>query len=229
MALRLAEVEPRDYLFVCTPTGAELPPMFAHFRRLGELLGQPVTPVVTQTLDGLVAHYNAVPNWRMRWCTRQLKIEPFKAFLLAHRPATAYVGLRADEEGRAGAVYGEIDGIAQRFPLREWGWGLREVRGYLERRGVAIPQRTDCAQCFFQTLGEWWNLWREYPDLYAAAEAQEAQTGHTYRSDQRDTWPANLEGLRQRFEAGHVPRGADVQHDLFQRPERHRHCRVCAL
>jgi tRNA(Ile)-lysidine synthase TilS/MesJ len=27
MALRLVEVEPRDYLYVCTPTGNELHPM----------------------------------------------------------------------------------------------------------------------------------------------------------------------------------------------------------
>jgi len=39
LALRLAEVEPRDYVYVCTPTGNEPAAMFAHWRQLGDLLG----------------------------------------------------------------------------------------------------------------------------------------------------------------------------------------------
>jgi 3'-phosphoadenosine 5'-phosphosulfate sulfotransferase (PAPS reductase)/FAD synthetase len=39
MALRLAEVEPRDYEFICTPTGNELPQMLAHWAKLEALLG----------------------------------------------------------------------------------------------------------------------------------------------------------------------------------------------
>ena len=42
MALRLAEVEPKDYQFVITPTGDELPEMYEHWRLLGDLLGEPV-------------------------------------------------------------------------------------------------------------------------------------------------------------------------------------------
>ena len=36
LALRLAELEPREYVYVCTPTGDELPEMFAHWRKLGK-------------------------------------------------------------------------------------------------------------------------------------------------------------------------------------------------
>ena len=42
MALRLAEVEPRDYEFICTPTGNELPQMLAHWAKLEVLLGKPL-------------------------------------------------------------------------------------------------------------------------------------------------------------------------------------------
>lgn len=54
-------------------------------------------------------------------------------------------GIRADEEEREGGDYSKIDGIEMRFPLREWGWGIREVLNYLEQKGVVIPERTDCA------------------------------------------------------------------------------------
>ena len=36
LALRLAEIEPREYIYVCTPTGNEPPEMFAHWK-FGEL------------------------------------------------------------------------------------------------------------------------------------------------------------------------------------------------
>lgn len=228
LALWLSENEPRDYTYVCTPTGDELPEMFAHWRHLGELLGKPIVPVTAGvTLDGLVRAYRALPNWRMRWCTRQLKIDPFKGFLLSVAPAVAYVGLRADEEDRGGAVYGDIEGITQRYPLREIGWGIRDVQAYLSRRGVSIPKRTDCARCFFQRLGEWWDLWREHPAVFADAEAHEALTGHTFRSPGRDAWPAALSGLREEFERGRVPK--DRQQLPLMLGERVDMCRACSL
>jgi 3'-phosphoadenosine 5'-phosphosulfate sulfotransferase (PAPS reductase)/FAD synthetase len=224
MALRLAEVEPREYVYVITPTGDELPAMFAHWRRCAELLGRPLTPITSgYSLTSLIEHYGALPNWRQRWCTRVLKLEPFRTYLLAHRPAVSYVGLRADEEAREGAVYGAVDDVTSRFPLREWGWGLAEVRAYLAARGVEIPPRTDCARCFFQRLGEWWALWHEHPEAYADAERQEIAVGHTFRSPGRDTWPAGLAQLRLQFEAGRVPRG--VSPSGAPVPQ----CRACSL
>lgn len=93
MALRLAESEPRDYVYVCTPTGNEPAAMFAHWRKLGKLLGKPLTPVMGGSLRGLVEKQKALPNWRQRWCTRMLKIEPYAAWLAQHSPAVSYVGL----------------------------------------------------------------------------------------------------------------------------------------
>jgi 3'-phosphoadenosine 5'-phosphosulfate sulfotransferase (PAPS reductase)/FAD synthetase len=224
MALRLAEVEPRDYTYICTPTGDELPEMFEHWKRLGEMLGAPVQPVMGGSLKGLVGKWNALPNWRQRWCTRVLKIEPFAAWMMKQpKPLTSYVGLRADEPERDGGDYTAVPDVTLRFPLREWGWDLSDVMGYLDQRGVRIPERTDCGRCFFQTLGEWWRLWKDHPDVYADAEADEAATGHTWRSPGRDDWPTSLVDLRKHFEAGHIPRGNPAQFDMF----RGLRCRVC--
>ena len=156
MALRLAEVEPSDYEYVITPTGDELPEMYEHWKRLGALLGKPLKPITSgYSLQGLIRKWNALPNWRQRWCTRVLKIEPFNAYLMANLPATTYVGLRADEpeDIRRGTILGGVEGITQRYPLREWGWGIDEVRGYLTDLGITIPQRTDCARCFSRGQG----------------------------------------------------------------------------
>jgi 3'-phosphoadenosine 5'-phosphosulfate sulfotransferase (PAPS reductase)/FAD synthetase len=228
LALRLQEVEPREYVYVCTPTGNELPTMFDHWRKLGELLGTRITPVMHTTgLKGVIQQEKMIPNFRARFCTRILKIEPYREWLRANMPCVSYVGLRADEEGRAGGAYSDIDGVEMRFPLREWGWKEADVWAYLAKRGVSIPQRTDCALCYHQRIGEWWDLWKSYPQHWAEGEAIEAERGATFRSPGRDTWPIAMKELRAAFEAGRVPlsiqkREADPNRQIGG-------CRVCTL
>lgn len=234
MALRLQEIEPRDYLYVCTPTGDELPDMLEHWRNLERLLGSNIIQLRSKLdLNGWIKHWNALPNGRMRWCTRELKIVPFQAYvkrLALNSKVTVYVGLRADEADRAGSVYSIP--VEQRFPMQEWCWRLSDVWYYLNERGVRIPKRTDCARCFHQRLGEWWELWKDHPDIFADAEEQERKTGHHFRRSDRDSWPAKLSGLRERFESGDVPiirphpQDSPQQEELF---EQEGICRVCTL
>lgn len=218
MALRLAEVEPRDYTYICTPTGRELPEMVAHWTMLEGLLGKPILRVTNGTLDSWIEEWKALPNFRMRWCTRVLKIEPMLAWLKAHEPCVHYVGLRADEETREG-IYGDTPSD---YPLRRWGWGIGHVKGYLKERGVSIPVRTDCDLCFFQRITEWKALLRKYPDRYAEAEAHEEKTGATFRTPGRDSWPTALKDLR--AEIGRQP-------ELFVADDESRSgmCRECTL
>lgn len=208
MALRLRELNPEiEYQFVCTPTGNELPEMQAHWDHLGELLGTPLIKVnAGVSLVGLIAQQKAIPNWRMRWCTRMLKIEPFQAYVLGHIPAVTYVGIRADEVGDREGVTNWGTGVEARFPFVEWGWNLGDVLDYLKAWKVEVPARTDCGLCFFQTLGEWHKLWIDHLDLYKQGEVLEQWVGHTFRSAQRDAHPAGLKGLREEFEAGYEPK-----------------------
>lgn len=149
LALWLKDNEPRDYTYVCTPTGNELPEWFAHMRTLAKLFGKPINPIIGGTLKGIIEQEQMIPNWRARFCTRMLKIEPFAAWLMSHTPATVYVGLRADEAEREGGDYRQIPNTVLRFPLRELDWHESDVRAYLEQRDVRIPERTDCAWCFY--------------------------------------------------------------------------------
>lgn len=101
LALWLVENEPnRYYEFICNETGNELPPMREHWRKLETLLGGPIIPVKHDVdLVRLCEQMEMLPNWRARWCTRILKIEPTIAFMEALPPGSVlYVGLRADEE-----------------------------------------------------------------------------------------------------------------------------------
>lgn len=221
MALLLKETYQHiDFEWVCTPTGNEPPEWFAHMHRLRDIIG-PITPIMYPGgLSALIGQWNALPNWRQRWCTRVLKIEPFAAFLMKSSPAKFYVGLRADEEIREGGDYSEVPNVEMIFPLREHQMGLQQVRAFIAQRGVIIPLRTDCMLCFFQRLIEWFELWRDNREAYLEGEMFEDTTNHTFRSPGRDTQPTSLRDLRAKFETGWIPKDT-------RDPIAGMQCRVC--
>jgi 3'-phosphoadenosine 5'-phosphosulfate sulfotransferase (PAPS reductase)/FAD synthetase len=223
MAYLMAE-RGEDFVLLFTPAGDEFPELFDHVRQTADHLGRELIQPPNETLAFWIDHHNALPNWRMRWCTRAIKIEPCIAWLLRHPGTTLCVGLRADEEDRQG-LYGDY--CTYRYPLREEGWTDADVHAYLATKGVRVPPRTNCALCYGQRLSEWWTLWRERPEKWAEGEVYEAKTGHTFRSPGRDTWPAPLVELRARFERGDIPRGVEVNHSLFD--DAPKVCRVCTL
>ncbi len=230
MALLLAEREPREYTYVITPTGNELPEMYEHWRKLSEMLGAPLRPVHgNMGLLDMIRAEGMIPNHRARWCTRKLKLVPYYNWLAAQGPCVSYVGLRADEESRPGMIFPDQGDVQMRFPLREWGMTEADVLAALADRGVTIPDRTDCAVCFWQKLGEWYLLWRDHPGMYAEGEAVEAETGdgsYTFRSPQRDSWPASLKEMRLKFEAGDVP---ERSLKMMDKRRASGECRVCTL
>ena len=203
LVLRLAELG-EDFECLFTPTGDEPDDVRPHLEGIAARVNRPLVFPPNLSLMHWISHHEALPNWRQRWCTRQIKIEPCIAYLIQQEDPVLLVGLRADEESREG-LYGPY--ARYRYPMREWGWGLKEVRAYLAEQGVTIPTRTDCELCYGQRLSEWYKLWRDRPLKYAKGELLEARYGHTFRSPGRDTWPAGLKELREAFEAGRLPRG----------------------
>lgn len=214
MALRMAELGV-GFSLLHTATGNELPGVREHIERVARGVKAPLIDIGAPTLGELIDEQQCIPNFQRRFCTRMIKIEPVSEWLskqpLRH---VLCVGLRADEEGRAGGTY-DCDVM---YPLRDWGWNEADVISYIEAQGFVPPARTDCAVCFYQTLHEWFILWRDYPEQYAQGEAWEKQIGHTFRSPARDTRPAALVDLRQCFEQGYRPK----------RRRRKITCRVCS-
>jgi hypothetical protein len=229
MALRLCETEPLDYEFCITPTGRELPEMISHWKRIECYLERPLIHVPGPSLNELILKYKTLPNWRMRFCTRQVKIEPFMAYAIEAKPATCYIGIRADEAaGREGTDWNGIEGVKQDCPLVRWGWGINKVTEYLREKEIVIPARTDCDICFFQQIAEWWRLWRDHKDRWEFGESLEELCGHTLRSDSRDSWPASMRDLREKFEAGFIPKGAAQTNLGFDVSKRPTMCAWCA-
>ena len=230
LSFLLREREPRPYVYVCTPTGNELPAMFDHWRNLGERLGRRIVPIMAGTLHSIIREEKMLPNFRARFCTRRLKIEPYRKFLIAQcavGPVVSYVGLRADEPGRAGGAYADIAGVTMRFPLREWGMGENDVQDALKRFGITCPNRNDCGECYHQRLGEWYEYWRDHREAAERAVALEEEMGGTLRSPGRDAWPVALKDLFAAFASGRIPTIS------LNRMKRERmaigSCRVCAI
>lgn len=225
MAVRLAELG-EDFELLFTPADDEPAELFEHVDRIVALTGKVLVRPPNQSLKFWINEFNALPNWRQRWCTRLIKIEPCIKYLEANPGSTLMVGLRADEppDVRAG-LYGPY--ATYRYPLRDWGWGLNEVLGYLRERGIKVPKETNCRRCYGRRISQWWDLWKNDPAAYADSEADEAKTGYTFRSPGRDTWPAPLKELRGEFERGRKVRGMKltvIDADDGEQPEP---CRVC--
>lgn len=231
LAFLLREQYPeRPYNYICTPTGNELPEMFAHWKNLGERLGRKLIPIMAGTLHGIIREEKMLPNFRARFCTRRLKIEPYRAFLIKQAtlgPIVSYVGLRADEEGRAGGAYGDIEDVTMCFPLREMGFGEQDVQATLGRFDIVCPNRTDCGECYHQRLGEWYEYWLNHREAALEAVALEKEIGGTFRTPGRDTWPTALVDLFAEFEKGNIP---EISLKRMKRERMQANaCRVCSL
>lgn len=240
MVLRLHELEPSvNFEVVCTPVGNEFDEVEDHINHVSSLIGKPIRRLRLfpdgDGLEQLIIKYKTIPNFRARFCTRMLKIEPMQEFLVQSAPCRHYVGLRADEPIRKG-MYDDMNGVNHSYPLRDWGWKIEDVRDYLHRRGVTVPRRTDCEWCFFQRLGDWRRLHRKHPDSFKRAAELEQEVGYTFRSDRRDTWPAPLVQLAMEFESGRRVPGHSYhrQDSLFQEEYAtcdmdEAGCRVCSM
>ena len=223
MALRLRELSPDiDYEYAITPTGDELPDMIAHWEKLENLLGKKMHRINTLTLEECIEREGMIPNFRARFCTRILKIEPFIDYMEQLPPGSImYVGLRTDEDGRMGLVQPDAQ-FEVNMPMKKWGWSLVDVQNYLKYRGISVPARTDCGACFYQRLPEWADLLKNHPKRYEQYVQIEKKHGHTFRSPGRDTWPADLDGLRRDIESGRKMRKTKARGG-------EKKCRFCSM
>lgn len=181
MRLNHPEIE-LEYFF--TDTGKELPEVYEFLTRLEGFLGKAILRLnPDRDFDFWLEEYgNFLPSPSTRWCTRQLKLLPFRQWL---RPSlavgdivTSYVAIRADEEHRQGFSPTQ-DGLKVVYPFREAGINKQDVIDMLNSAGLGLPKyydwrsRSGCTFCFFQQKIEWVNLKRNHPDAFEEAKRYE--------------------------------------------------------
>jgi len=171
-----------DYFF--TDTGKELPEVYEFLGSLEGFLGKPILRLnPNRDFDFWLREFgHFLPSPNARWCTKQLKLLPFKQWLkpwLANGDVvTSYVAIRSDEEYRQGYISSE-DNLIIKLPFREDGIDKQGVMDILETSGVGFPKyyewrsRSGCTFCFFQQKIEWVRLKERHPDAFEEAKAYE--------------------------------------------------------
>lgn len=173
---------PIEYFF--TDTGKELPEVYEFLGRLEGFLGKPISQLnAKRDFDFWHKEYgHFLPSAQTRWCTRQLKLKPFKDWIKPDLEAgtriISYVAIRADEPQRVG-MHASHPNLEVRFPLRESGVDKVGVNGLLENSGLGLPSyyrwrsRSGCTFCFYQQKIEWVRLKEEHPDKFDEAKQYE--------------------------------------------------------
>jgi 3'-phosphoadenosine 5'-phosphosulfate sulfotransferase (PAPS reductase)/FAD synthetase len=170
---------------VFADTGAELPETYWFVPRVAKQIGCKLTVCPSPGIFArLVQRGFLLPSFRVRWCTRELKLDVL--------PKDLAVGVCADEDHRMPNAY---------RPLIDAGITKRDARKLCEDAGLINPVYTtgrsscSCFCCPFQRVSDWRWLLREHPDMFALAEewerlSCESSNGFTWNS----SW--SLEKLR---------------------------------
>lgn len=181
MRLRHPELD-IEYFF--TDTGKELPEVYEFLGSLEGFLGKPIHRLNPhRDFDFWLREYgNYLPSPRSRWCTRQLKLLPFRnwinPWLDAGDEVHSYVAIRADEAHREGYESAH-EKLTVHLPFREAGVDHAGVLELLNGAGVGLPKyyewrsRSGCTFCFYQQKIEWVRLKQRHPDEFEKAKAYE--------------------------------------------------------
>ena len=250
LAVYLRDRVPEMEYYFCD-TQKELPETYDYLNALEAYLGKPIARLNAERgFDHWLKVYGGyLPSTKMRWCTRQLKIRPFEAWL-GDDDVYSYIGIRWDED-REGYISSKPN-ITPVYPFREDNIVLADVHRILEEAGVGLPKyyewrtRSGCYFCFFQRKAEWLGLKDHHPELFEAAKEYEKmvpQDGQgTFTWSERESLeelerPDRAEEVRARL-AESVEREqsrrrdwrlVDVLGDVLDDEDEQEPCLACAL
>lgn len=125
------------YEFLFCDVGAELPETYAWIDRVEDVTGWPIQRIGKSLKEASNRYGGYLPSPKVRYCTRECKIEPMQAYLKGSA-ARVYYGLRADEN-RTGYVPVAGSEIEPVYPLQELGIDLRGVYAILDAQNLMPP------------------------------------------------------------------------------------------
>lgn len=175
-----------NFILMFTDTKAEGEDLYENLTRLEEYLQKKIHRVEPELgLFELIDKYNGfLPNSNSRWCTRELKLKTFEAFMATLREGDedvySYVGVRADETQRIGLLSHD-DWIHTEMPFRDLGIGREEVFQILSQT-VGVPRlysfrtRSGCICCPFQRRAELVGQLLIHPGEYQLGQKYEKLT-----------------------------------------------------
>jgi len=179
LAILLHELAPHiPFRMVFTDTGAEEQETLSMLDRLERWLGKPIERLQSRGLFDLIEAYNGfLPSPRDRFCTRELKLVPFRRWIAQFEGKTKwmFVGIRADEQSRLAFTLPETETVMPYVDLgitREWVYRkLAETVGI--SRSYQTRTRSGCTVCPYQTGAELIGLLQRSPAEFERGAACE--------------------------------------------------------
>ncbi len=167
---------PLEYVFI--DSGCELPETYEYLNRIRALLNIKLIIIRSpKNFDYWLKFYKGVlPSASNRWCTRELKLNPYKQWINSNYEGNiihSYVGLRADETRDGFRPSNDL--VIPVHPFVNDGLVLSDILNILDYAGIGLPsyyswrQRSGCYFCFFQRDSEWKGLRINHPDLFEKA------------------------------------------------------------
>ena len=174
--------------YIFSDTGEELKETYEYLDRIEKTLKIKINRVMSK--DGTLGEQikgkqkGYLPSATSRYCTRIMKIIPFKKEMKelakTHDKVYNLVGIRADEEDRKGYIAGkkESEKVVTLMPLKDDGLVLKDVFK-LVKKEIGLPNyydwrtRSGCYFCFYQRRIEWVHLKERHPDLFEKAKSYE--------------------------------------------------------
>ncbi len=219
-----------DIQYFFSDTGKELPEVYEFLIKLEGVLNKKVVRLGSERFgedrnpfDFWLKQYGYfLPSPQTRWCTRKLKLDPFKnwikSWLSQGDKIYQYVAIRADETEREG-LWNTNPNIVTLLPFREHGINKEMVTDILNASNLGLPKyydwrsRSGCSFCFFQQKIEWVNLKERHPEKFEEAKAYEKSA---LEHDSPFTWSQgeSLEQLEQ------PERVAQIKSDFLKRLDR---------
>lgn len=172
-----------DYVF--TDTKADDEGIYATLDRLEAYLGRKIDRIVPEKgLFELIEDQNGfLPSAQDRWCTVQLKLQPYEKYIGWRRPVMSrsliytFIGIRFDEPFRSGMI-SQDDDVVVELPLKAWGIERADVFAIVDQT-VGIPSfyryrvRSGCTCCWGMRRMETIGVLDRHPVEFKKAEQYE--------------------------------------------------------
>lgn len=178
---------PLEYVFI--DSGCELPETYEYLDRVEAILNISITKIGGAKREDrkdfkwwLKVKKNYLPSALNRWCTIELKLNPYSKWLrqnysdyLIH----SYVGIRSDEKDTRKGYIDKSGTIVPHFPFVKNSLIYDDIKAILEKSGIGFPlyykwrTRSGCYFCFFQSKKEWLGLYDNHEDLFWEAASME--------------------------------------------------------
>lgn len=156
-----------------------------------------------EPLDCLIARKRHLPNWRMRFCTVDLKIGVMAAYMARHVPGgetwTNVVGLRWDEPERVGTLKARPAAWDVACPLYDARVSKRDVAAFWAAQDfdlVIPPWAGNCMGCFLKGRRLRDRGAREAPEVWERWAAREASIGARFVYNEPGGYAAQLDRVR---------------------------------